>query len=251
MKDNNRRFMMSLIMMSALFIINNVAADVLELKNGSVLNGNYKGGTQGTLRFQVGGEIKVISVKDIIALTFTGKSATSSSTAPSTTKAQPQPVNASKSVPVGTVILVRTTQEIGTHNMSEGNKFTVKLEAKLMAGNVQVAPAGATVYGRVLKSKKGGVGSRKAILELTLTEILIDGQLHKIKTNTLVGEGTSGGLGRKILKGVAVGALADGSSGAETGARIGAGAGILSGGKHAGIRSGSIIEFTLIDKFSI
>lgn len=197
---------MSLIILGTLFIINNVAADVLELKNGSVLNGNYKGGTQGTLRFQVGAEIKVISIKEIVALTFTGNSVTSSTVAPmnKAPAVKTKIISTSKSVPVGTIIFVRTTHEIGTHNMSEGNKFTVKLEAKLMSGNVQVAPAGATVYGRVIKSEKGGIGSRKAILELTLTEIMVDGQLHKIKTNTLVGEGKSGGLARKIIKGAAV-----------------------------------------------
>jgi len=245
--------MTSLIVMSTLFVMNNIAADVLELKNGSVFNGNYKGGTQGTVRFQVSGEIKVISIKDIIALTFTGDSATNTTAAPMSkvVAAKAPPVNTSSSVPASTVMFVRTTQEIGTHNMSEGNKFTVSLETKLMAGNVQIAPAGSTIYGRVIKSEKGGIGARKAILELTLTEIKIDGQLHKIKTNVFVGEGKSGGLGRKILKGAAVGALADGSSGADTGARIGAGVGILSGGRHAGLRSGSVIEFTLADELSI
>ena len=80
---------------------------------------------------------------------------------------------------------------------------------------------------------------------------MIDGQLRTIKSSTLTGEGESGGLGRKILKGAAVGALADGSSGADTGARVGAGIGILGGGKHAGLKSGSLIEFTLAEALSL
>ena len=55
-----------------LFIGGIVNADVAELKDGSVLNGQYKGGTQGTLRFQVNGQVKVFSVKDVMAITFTG-----------------------------------------------------------------------------------------------------------------------------------------------------------------------------------
>ena len=114
-----------------------------------------------------------------------------------------------------------------------------------------MAPAGAEVYGKVLKSEKGGIGARKAVLGLTLTGIKINGQIKDIKTSVLTGEGESGGLGRKILKGAAVGALADGRSGADTGARVGAGIGILAGGRHAGLQSGSLIEFSLTRAFDL
>jgi hypothetical protein len=154
-----------------------------------------------------------------------------------------------KSVPAGTTLLIRTAEEIGTHNKSAGQRFTGTLEGNLMAGDVVVAPAGAAVYGRVIKAEKGGIGARKPVLELTLTEIMINGQLKPIKTSILSGEGPSGGAGKKILKGAAVGALVDGNSGAETGAKVGAGIAILGGGKHAGIQSGSLVDFTLEQDF--
>ena len=154
-------------------------------------------------------------------------------------------------VPAGTVLLVRTTEEIGTHNKTAGARFTAALEADLVAGDSVVAPAGSTVYGKVLKSEKGGIGPRKAILELTLTEIKINGRLYPIKSSVLTGRGESGGLGKKIVKGAAIGALADGSSGADTGAKVGAGIGILQGGKHAGINRGTLIEFSLLEPFHL
>lgn len=243
--------LISLVIVLLPFAVN---SDVLELKDGSVLDGQYKGGTQGTLRFQTGGQLKVFPVKDVMALSFTGES--TSSTQPAVVKPAPVESSAasskgSKIVPAGTALLVRTSEEIGTHNMSEGDRFSAKLESKLMAGSVMVAPAGATVYGRVLKSRKGGIGARKAILELTLNQIKIDGQIKSITTSVLKGEGQSGGLGRKILKGAAVGGLADGSAGADSGARIGAGVGILGGGKHAGIKSGTLVEFFLREALSL
>ena len=236
-------------------VITSVAinADILELKNGNVLDGQYKGGTQGTLRFQTDGQLKVFPVKDVMALSFTGEGSPSAPTSKPDKKTQDVTTSTKgpKNVPAGTALLVRTSEEIGTHNMSEGDRFSARLESKLMAGSVMVAPAGTTVYGRVLRSKKGGIGARKAVLELTLTQIKIDGQLKSISTSVLKGEGASGGLGRKILKGAAVGGLADGSAGADDGARIGAGVGILAGGKHAGIQSGSLIEFTLEESLSL
>lgn len=256
---NNAQHTVGIILLASLFSAGYVNADVLELKDGSVLNGQYKGGTQGTLRFQVDGKMKVVPVIDIMALTFTGEgpagapaSKASAKTSAAAAKASiPSESKGPKTVAVGTILLVRTAEEIGTHNKKEGQRFSAKLEAKLMAGSVQVAPAGATVYGRVLKSKKGGIGARKAIIELTLTEIMIDGQLKPIKTSVLKGEGESGGLGRKLLKGAAIGGLVDGSSGAETGAKVGAGIGILAGGKHAGLKSGTLIEFTIAEALNL
>src|SRR5882762_5048588 len=51
------------------------AADTLELKDGRVLRGKYLGGTQAVLRFEVKGEVQTFSTIDIVALTFTGRSA--------------------------------------------------------------------------------------------------------------------------------------------------------------------------------
>lgn len=220
-------------------------ADVLELRDGRVLDGQYMGGTQTTVRFQVDAELKVFERQDIVALTFSGVTAASG--------AAPAPVHSAASdstvVPAGTVLLIRTSEEIGTHNKTAGQRFTGTLEGKLMAGDATIAPSGATVHGMVVKSEKGGIGARRPILELTLTDIMIDGQVRPVKTSVLSGEGPRGGAGKKILKGSAVGALANGSDGAETGAKIGAGIAILGGGAHAGLQGGSLIEFTLVENF--
>jgi hypothetical protein len=46
-------------------------ADILELKNGNVLNGKYAGGTTGTVRFETSAGQQVLETPQIIALTFT------------------------------------------------------------------------------------------------------------------------------------------------------------------------------------
>ena len=46
-------------------------ADILELKNGNVLNGKYAGGTAGTVRFETSAGLQVIETSQVIALTFT------------------------------------------------------------------------------------------------------------------------------------------------------------------------------------
>lgn len=243
---NKRLAKLTVISIVSIFIFAQaVNADVLEMKNGKVLNGQYMGGTQSSVRFSVKGKMKVVATKDIVALTFTGKASSAKGTGAT------NGVSSSGVVPAGTLLLVRTAEEIGTHNKKPGQNFTVKLDSKLMAGSKVVAPSGTILRGKVLKSAKGGIGSRKAVLELTLTGIMINGQLRPIKTSVLKGEGPKGGLGRKIVKGAIAGAIVDGDKGADRGARAGAAIGVLGGGRHAGMPSGTLIEFTLAEAVNL
>lgn len=51
-----------------------VSADTLELKDGRLIRGTYRGGTTDSVRFDVKGDVQVFKVDDIIALTFTSDS---------------------------------------------------------------------------------------------------------------------------------------------------------------------------------
>src|SRR5262249_56351303 len=58
-------------------------ADVLELKDGKVLNGKFVGGTAGTIRFETSDGVQVVETAQALALTFTGGGAVASTgTAP-------------------------------------------------------------------------------------------------------------------------------------------------------------------------
>lgn len=227
-----------------------VHADVLELKDGTVLEGMYKGGSQTSMRFQVGGDLQVIPITKILALTITGRSA--DGTAPAAVAATTSaPQVAVTGLPAGTRLLVKITQSIDTRSNKAGSRFTARLEGKLIVAGIELVPAGAKVYGQVVTAKRGGIGSRKPVLEIELTEISIDGVLHPIQTSVLSGTGEGGGAGRKALKGAAIGGLYDGSDGAQDGAKIGLAVAILGGGKHAGIASGTLLEFHLASPLNL
>jgi hypothetical protein len=217
-----------------------VRSDVLELKDGTVLDGKYMGGSQSSMRFRVNNDIQVVPIEKILALTVTGRStATATPAAASTSQAK------AVGLPVGTRLLVKLMEPVDTRNNKAGSRFTGTLEGKLMAGGQEIVPAGAKVYGQVVTAKRGGIGARKPVLELKLIEISINGELRPIATNVLSGTGEGGGAGGKVLKGAAIGGLASGSSGAEDGAKLGLAVSILGGGKHAGISSGTLLEFNL------
>ena len=192
------------IVLFATIVVMPVRSDVLELKDGTVLEGMYMGGSQTSMRFRVNDDIQVIPIEKILALTVTGRAATD--TTP-TAESTPAP-------------------------------------------KVVALPAGSKVYGQVVTAKRGGIGARPPVLELKLIEISINGELRPITTDLLSGSGEGGGAGGKVLKGAAIGGLASGSSGAEDGAKLGLAVSILGGGKHAGIKSGTLLEFRLTEAMS-
>ena len=238
--------MMVAVVVIATFVTMPVRSDVLELKDGTVLNGMYMGGSQSSMRFRVKDEVQVIPIEKILALTVTGRSTASTGS----TMVPPPPAKAT-GLPVGTRLLVKLMESIDTRKNKAGSRFTAKLEGKLMVDGQEMVAAGSKAYGQIVTAKRGGIGKKKPVLELKLIEISINGELRPIKTNLLSGTGESGGAGGKVLKGAAIGGLASGSSGAKDGAKIGLGVAILGGGKHAGISSGTLLEFHLAEALKL
>src|SRR5215831_2985767 len=105
-------------------------ADVLELKNGTVLNGKYVGGTATTVRFEVNGETQVVETSQIIALTFTTSSASTSAAPAAAPAAPPKPPAANITLPAGTTLLVRVMDSVSSKDKA-GTTFKTKLEYDL------------------------------------------------------------------------------------------------------------------------
>src|SRR5512143_921435 len=161
-------------------------ADVLELKNGKVLTGNYVGGTAGTIRFETSQGVQVVEKSQALALTFTAASTAAGTSAPAAaapaTAAAPAaaaPAPSSVSVPAGTTLLVRMVDGASSKD-SKGKRFTTTLETDLVAGGVMVAKAGTKVYGRVEGAQKAGRYAGQSSLDLRLTELAVGASLVPI-----------------------------------------------------------------------
>ena len=117
------KFKIIALLVSCLTFILSTQADVLELKNGKVLNGTYLGGTQQTIRFQVGDKVEVIPKDEALALTFSGSvsAATGSSTSYSRPSRDSQSSYSSRSarvkkitIPAGTSFMVSLVEGVNT-----------------------------------------------------------------------------------------------------------------------------------------
>ncbi len=233
-------------------------ADILELKNGTLLNGKYVGGTAGTLRFENSAGLQVIETSQVIALTFTSSAASSSApTATATPAAAPAPAPAaaaptSVTLPAGTMLLVRMMDSVSSKN-APGATFTTRLEYDLVANGVKAIPAGTTLYGKVQSATQARRAVGRSTLDIRLTQAVISGVPVPLATSSFkeAGEASIKKAARGAAAGAAIGAIVDGGDGAGKGAAIGATAGALRRGQTLTITPGALLEFNLTQPVTV
>jgi len=225
-------------------------ADVLELKNGTALNGKYVGGTAGTIRFETSSGVQVLETSKAIALTFTtAPAAAATATAPAAVA--PAATQAkSVTLPAGTTLLVRMVDSVSSQKPA-GTKFTTKLEYDLPAGGVVAVKGGTVIYGVVQSSTQAKRARGKSTLDLRLAQLVVGGQPVPIVSSGFqqAGEASIKKAAKGAAAGAAIGAIADNEAG--KGAAIGATASLLKKGETVTVPPGTLLEFSLTQPVTI
>ena len=236
-------------------------ADILELRDGTIIKGTYVGGSQNNIKFEANGEIEVYSRSEVLTLTMTGGSGNASAAAGATAAAQAAapPAEAAPAasggitVPAGTSVMVRTIDPIDSKKHKTGYRFTSALEADLVSGGTVVAAKGSMVYGILTEAKQSRRMTGKTELTVVFNQIMIGSQMHPIVSGQL--KAVSGSTGKKTagraVRGAAIGGLISGSSGAKTGAKVGVGVSLLTKGDQVNIPKGTLVEFTLAEALTL
>lgn len=256
------KFQRSFILFIALCLAGSAAwADSLKLKNGSLINGKFLGGTEDEISFQVGSSVQKYTLADISSIGF-GSDAPEHGTRSDETGAASGPEAATHLIiPAGTQISIRTIDSIDSTKNHVGDRFQASLEQPLVVdGNIVVAK-GADVYGRLAESKKSGTFTGRSQLQLELTGIVVNGQTVPLVTGEyqLTGESRGASTAKRTVGGAAVGsiigALASGGKGAAIGAGAGGGLGavseVITKGDQVKIPSETLLDFTLQQEVSI
>lgn len=244
-------------------------ADSLELKNGSLINGRFIGGTQASISFQVGTSVQSYNVADIRSLQFDSEAQGTSHSIPSKQPITPSTMgedevstsSPSVTIPAGTRISIRTVDAIDSAKNRVGDRFEASLEEPLWIDGNMVVPKGADVYGRLEESKETGTFTGRSQLRLELTGIVVNGQTVPLITGEYEVSGKSKGASttKRTVGGAAIGsiigALAGGGKGAAigagTGAGVGAGSEIVTKGDEVKIPSETLLDFTLQQSVTI
>jgi len=220
------------------------SADTLVLKDGTVVQGMFKGGDETKLVFYVEGEDQEYELWDITNLTFAPRTPPAPPPPP---PPPPPPVAATEgavTIPAGTKIMIKTTSKISTASHKTGTIFEAVLQLGITVGETVVAPAGTPVYGVILESDGGHRRGPQKIL-LTFNKLIVDGISVVIVTDDVGAEGGRGSAGRKIGAGALIGAAAGGSSGAAKGAAVGGALSLLGPGNHIEIPAETLVEVSL------
>jgi hypothetical protein len=215
-------------------------ADTLELADGTLLEGDFVGSSNGIVMFNPGDGIQAFPESEVVGIFL------SSGVETAQARASAGAANTIV-VPAGTRLVIRTSQDIDSARNGVGHRFRGQLEGALVVNGVSVAPSGTTVHGRIAQARQAGRVAGSSELTVEFTDIMLNDQLFPIVTGGLqarTGNEAANTVGR-TARAAAVGALAGGSSGARTGARIGAGASILTSGASVNIPRGTIVETTL------
>ena len=237
-------------------------ADLLELKNGSLINGKFVSGNENEISFQVGSSVQKYDVTDIASLKFGGENQagdasphplTSRPTQAATVADQQTATNVT--IPAGTRISVRTIDDIDSTKNRPGDRFQASLEEPLVVDGRVVVAKNADVYGRLAESKKSGTFTGKSELQLELTGIVVNGQTLPLVTGEyeLTGKSRGASTAKRTIGGAAVGgiigAIAGGGKGAGIGAAVGGGAGagseIITKGDQVKVPTETLLDFTL------
>jgi hypothetical protein len=220
-----------------------VSADSIELADGTVLEGDFVGSSNGIIMFDTGEGIEAFPENEVVGVFFS-----------SGVNAMQQESNASVvTVPAGTRLVIRTTETVDSSRHGAGHRFRGQLEGAIVVDGVQVIPRGTFVHGRVTQSGQSGRLAGSSNLAIEFTDLMIDDVLVPISTSGLQAQGQNEAartVGR-TARAAAIGGLIDGSSGARTGAKVGAGASILTSGSSINVPRGTILEVNLAAPVSI
>ena len=138
-----------------------------------------------------------------------------------------RPVN----LPVGTPITVRLQQGLSSSSASSGQSFDAILDEPLIFEGRVILPVGTPVRGRVVTARRSGRLHHPGILQLTLSDLRVEGRGVPLTTSSVVATGGShkkrnfGWIGGGAGGGALIGALAGGGTGALIGTGVGAAAG--------------------------
>lgn len=187
-------------------VFSTTSADMLVLKDGTVIQGDFVGGSDAFIQFKSQDTVRSYPLHQVTSLNLTPRpeSGVVAVAAPVGGVAVMGSVSAGESLPPGSLVIpagtrmtVRFTEKLSSNSHKPGASFQAALEQDLTVDGVVAAPARSTVYGRVVDSR-GGKKLGAQFLKVTLTSISIHNQKVPIITDAFGVEG-GGSAGGKIV----------------------------------------------------
>ena len=174
---------------------------------------------------------------------------------PVPSSALPRPESVTVTVPMNTLVAVRTIDRISSKTNHAGQFFRGSLDAPIVVGDRVVVPAGANTNLKLIYAKSAGHLRGRSELALRLASLTFQGRTYRVVSSDVRRVGKSRGkqtaerVGGGAVLGALIGAIAGGGKGAAIGAAAGGGAGtgvqVWTHGQQVRIPSETRLEFRL------
>jgi hypothetical protein len=236
--------------MAALLVGTIAVADTIELADGTLLEGDFVGSSNGIVMFNTGEGIEAYPESDVVGIYLSSGVATRQEEQQQT---QQQQKPTEVTIPSGTRLVIRTSETLDTKRQGAGHRFRSQLESALVIDGITVAPRGTQIYGRITSAKQANRLAGSSDMSVVFTDIMINDQLHSMQTQGLKAQGKNeaGRTAGRTARAAALGGLYGGSSSAKKGAKVGLGASIITSGSSIQIPAGTIVETNLVEALSL
>ncbi len=234
--------------MAAACFSNLIWADTLELSDGSLLEGDFVGSSNGIIMFNTGAGIEAFPESEVAGIYISSGVETRDKKQAAQPQAnQPPPPPTQVTIPGGTRLVIRMSDSVDTRRHSAGYRFRGQLEAAIAVDGITVIPRGTIVYGLITQASSGGRAVGSSSMTMEFTDIMIDDHLYEIATTGLKArtQDEAARTAGRTARAAVIGALISGSSGARTGAAVGLGASILTSGASIHVPAGTMLETNL------
>ena len=250
-----KSLLVSGVSLSLLFCTFTLQADVVKLKDGRTIEGIFLGGNSRQIDFlSPGGKTLNFPLTSVGSVTFSAlPGAASSDAAPGAPAAKPA-ARPAVLIAAGTLLRVRTIDNIDVDASKAGAKYRASLDDPIMVGGAVVIPKGADATLQAVKVQQSGKMKGSDLIQLKVISVSVRGATYPVVTSVAESKGKSEGkaTARKTAGGAGLGALIGGIAGGGKGALIGVAAGAAtgaivsaSGEQHLKIPSETRLEFKL------
>jgi hypothetical protein len=206
-----------------------LSADRVKLRSGQAVSGNFLSADGQVVRMLLSnGKIAEFKVGDVSALEFTPRTPPPPPPDPvNTPPPKPKPVT----VPQGTTLSVRLTENIDVDVAHAGANFKAVLDDPVMMNGKVVIPRNAQVTLQAAKVEQAGSMKGADKITLKANYLAFGGTRYDIVTTYVEQKGAGEGkkTARKVGAGAGLGGLIGGLAGGGTGVAIGAAVGAAGG----------------------
>ena len=122
-------------------VIGNAVADTIELADGTLLEGDFVGSSNGIIMFNTGESIEAFPESQVVGIFLSSGVATAIEIANTPAAA------ATVTIPSGTRLIIRMSSNIDSRRHQAGHRFRGQLEGAIVVDGVTAAPRGAAVHG--------------------------------------------------------------------------------------------------------